>query len=148
MTATFLQASPVLTATVSGGDGTVTSEPAGLRCAATGGTCQASFSPATTVLLRATPGPGRLFEGWGSNCDLRFEDTCRVDLTQDRSVTASFVSQGPALSLTVTGGGTVTSEPAGLLCGQNAAPTCQASFAADSSVTLTATPDPGGILSA
>ena len=63
--------------------------------------------------------------------------TCVVTMDQARSVTATFARNTYVLTVTKagTGGGTVSSTPAGIDCG----PTCSASFDDGTSVTLTAT---------
>jgi hypothetical protein len=117
------------------GPGTVTSTPAGISC---GTTCSATFGSWVTVTLTAAPDAGATFAGWAGACS--GTGTCTLPMTQAQAVTAVF--EPPALhDLLVlrdgTGGGTVTSTPAGISCGA----TCLASFQAGSSVTLTATPD-------
>ncbi len=129
-----------LTVTKSGtGSGTVTSAPAGVSC---GSTCSATFAGGTSVTLTATPASGSTFGGWGGVCASSGTATsCTVSMGDAaQSVTATFTSI-PGNTLTVTksgtGGGTVTSSPAGVSCGS----TCNATFASGTSVTLTATPD-------
>src|SRR5207237_6193598 len=65
--------------------------------------------------------------------------TCTVTLDAAKNVTASFSrSTFPlTVSLTGTGGGTVTSGDGSVSC----APTCSATYNLNTSVTLTATPD-------
>jgi len=66
-------------------------------------------------------------------------------MQQDRTVTASFNTPPPStfpLAVTVTGNGTVRSQPAGIDCGS----TCNAAFAANTSVVLSATPAAGQVL--
>ncbi len=76
---------PTLTVNFAGaGSGTVTSSPSGLSCATT---CSTHF-PSDTVTLTATPN-GSTFGGW-SGCDSMSRRTCTVDLTSDRTVTATF----------------------------------------------------------
>jgi PKD repeat protein len=64
-------------------------------------------------------------------------------MDQARTVTATFARSSFDLSVSKVGGGSgqVSSNPAGTACGS----TCQAGFDAGSSVTLTATPDPGSV---
>jgi len=76
---------PTLTVNFAGtGSGTVTSSPSGLSCATT---CSAHFTSGT-VTLTATPN-GSTFGGW-SGCDSISGQACTVDLTSDRTVTATF----------------------------------------------------------
>jgi hypothetical protein len=74
-------------------------------------------------------------------------------MSQDRNVTATFNGPSAVLSVAVTnndpggpgsagpGNGTVSSNPAGISCKRLNAGTCSASFALNSSVTLTPSPD-------
>jgi uncharacterized protein YfiM (DUF2279 family) len=143
VTATFAPAqgtSFALSVSVTG-SGTVTSNPAGINC---GTTCNANFAANTSVTLTAEPAAGQSFSSWGGACS-GSSPTCTVTMSQARSVTATFVpTQGTsfALNVSVTGNGTVTSAPAGINCGT----TCNANFAANTSVTLTATPAAGHVL--
>ncbi len=121
-----------------GGSGTVSSAPAGIDC---GSTCSAHFDGSATVTLTATPAAGQLFTAWGGDCS-GSAPSCTVTLDAARTVTAAFNATPPAtraLSVTVSGNGTVRSQPAGIDCGS----TCSASFATDTSVVLTATPGAG-----
>lgn len=131
------------------GAGTVTSSPAGISCSST---CSAPFAPGTAVTLTAS---GGTFVRWGGafSClpppGKTPSPTCTVTANADMAVTAFFTtpppSQLPTHVLTVvpsgigTGTGTVTSSPSGLNCGS----TCSVAFAEGTTVTLTATSDPG-----
>jgi hypothetical protein len=116
------------------GSGTVTSTPAGIAC---GSACSASFPAGTGVSLAATAGAGSQFTGWGGACS--GTGACSVTLDAARSVTANFAATVGTVSVIKSGGGTVTSSPAGIACGS----TCSASFPAGSGVTLTETPAAG-----
>lgn len=122
--------------TVVSGEGSVTSQPAGISCNAD---CTASFNSESSVLLIATPAAGSTFAGWGGNCT--GTGNCTVVMTAARDVTATFVAStggGPvfySLNISKTGSGTITSNPAGINCGA----TCSASYAAGTAVTLNAT---------
>jgi lysophospholipase L1-like esterase len=126
-----------VTVTLFAGGGSVTSSPAGINC---GTTCSASYASGTSVTLTATPIPGSIFVGWSGACT--GTGGCAVVMSQARSVTATFQSAPPPVTLTVTlagtGSGTVTSTPAGINC-----PTaCMVGFPGGN-VTLTATPAAG-----
>jgi hypothetical protein len=80
---------PTVTVNFSGsGTGTVSSQPAGINCASTGGTCVGTFATGTTVVLTATP--FGTFGGW-SGCDSVSGETCTLNsLTSPIAVTAAF----------------------------------------------------------
>ncbi|HTJ41569.1 MAG TPA: choice-of-anchor D domain-containing protein [Kofleriaceae bacterium] len=118
------------------GGGVVTSAPAGIDC---GATCSASFAYGTAVTLTATPSAGSSFGGWSGACT--GTGTCSITIAQAANVTATFTIIPETLTITKsgTGGGTVSSSPAGISCGA----TCSASFDHGTSVTLSATPVTG-----
>ncbi len=128
---------PTFTLTVvkgGAGSGTVTSSPTGIDC---GPTCNATFNAGTQVTLTATPDAATsTFTGWSGACT---SSPCVVTMDAAKSVTATFSRIQYTLSVTKagTGGGTVTSSPAGIDCG----PTCSAAFDATTVVRLTPTPD-------
>jgi hypothetical protein len=80
---------PSITITFQGtGTGTVTSNPAGLSCVSSAGTCSAAFPSGTTVTLTATA--NGTFGGWGG-CDNANGLVCTVtNLTTARGVNATF----------------------------------------------------------
>ena len=139
-TAQFTQTNPgnfALGVVVSGA-GTVTSAPPGINC---GTTCSASFAANTVVTLTATAGGGSTFAGWSGACaPMGLSTTCAVTMAQAQSVGASFASAGQFV-LTVTGGtgGIVSTTPAAIDCGTR----CIAGFAAGTTVSVIARPDPG-----
>ena len=121
------------------GTGTVVSSPPGIDC---GDNCSFLFisndDPENyePVTLTAKPDPGSEFEG--------FEGCCPIELTPGKtySATAYFGRLRPttfSLAVTVSGSGSVTSQPGGIACGQ----TCTASFSTDTTVALEAKPTPG-----
>jgi hypothetical protein len=80
--------SPLLIVSIQGGgNGTVTSSPAGIACPAT--SCGATFAAGTTVTLIETPAGGSSFGGWG-NCPSPSGNSCAVLLNNDTTVTATF----------------------------------------------------------
>jgi len=115
----------LLTITGSGtGGGAVTApnygETPSLDCVITNGTagpenCAQSYGWKTQVQLTATADPGgSTFTGWSGACS-GTAPTCKVVMTQSRSVQASFAGQGtPTFALNVSGdgdgNGTVTSQ--------------------------------------
>lgn len=114
------------------GTGTLTSNPAGISCESK---CRASFVQGTTVTLSATPGAGQNFTGFSGACSGL---TCKLKLSADTEVGASFAAPAQ-LTVSITGAGTITSNPAGINCPA----TCTANFNSGSTVTLTATPGSG-----
>jgi hypothetical protein len=129
--ATFVRARPSqfpLAVTVSG-SGKVTSQPGGIDC---GATCTAQFATDSTVTLTATPTPGWSFSGWTGACS--GTGTCPVKMGDPRTVAATFAPPDTVFAVAVAaGGGTVTSDVPGIVCGA----ACVASFGAGVPVTLT-----------
>lgn len=126
---------PVLTAAVSGG-GRI--RASGIDC---GSDCTEPYAPGSTVQLTATPDAGQAFAGWTGACSGKAA-TCTVTMSGPLSVRASFAGAPVAryaLGVSVTGNGSVTSAPAGISCGTD----CSESYAAGTSVTLTAAPASG-----
>ena len=127
---------PTLTITTSGtGSGTVSPSPAGTSC---GSGCL-SFAAGTVVSLTASPNTGSTFAGWSGACS--GTGSCTVSMNSNQAVTAAFnltVTVNPTLTITTsgTGSGTVSSSPTGTSCGSGCL-----SFAAGTTVTLTATPN-------
>jgi hypothetical protein len=119
------------------GAGSVSSPP-NIDC---GTTCSANFPAFTVVNLTATPAPGATFVGWSQGPCSGSAPTCQVTMSQAQEVSAAFkgVSQYTVTASVGTGGGVVTSNPAGIDCGT----TCSAGFDAGSQVSLEAQPDRG-----
>lgn len=135
VTATFVLDVDTLTVNRLGpsGAGTVSSSPAGISC---GSTCSHSFAAGTSVTLTATPASGFAFSSW-SGCSSSTGNTCVVNLSSDRTVSATFVAvYGLTVSIAGAGDGTVTSAPAGIACGTD----CSETYPSGTSVTLTASP--------
>ena len=129
-----------LTVTVAG-SGRVTSAPAGIDC---GLDCIESYTSGTVVTLTATAEAGATFGGWSGDADCS-DGSLTMDAA--RACTATF-NPIPSWTLSVSragsGGGTVTSAPAGVDCGA----VCAASFLDGTAVTLTATPDANSLFDA
>ncbi len=137
VTATFTRITYPLSVALSGtGGGGVSSTPAGIGCWA--GVCTAAYDAGTTVLLSATPDATSTFAGWsGGGCS--GTGSCAVTMAGASSVTATFTRKIYSLSVTRTGGGSVSSTPSGIACGA----TCAADYQAATTVVLTASPDAG-----
>ncbi|MBB1073113.1 DUF4214 domain-containing protein [Rhodoferax sp. 4810] len=137
--ATFNEiAVPVALTVTKTGNGRIISEtPAGIDC---GSDCDEQYARDTAVILRATADVGWQFSGWAGACT--GTGSCALTLNTDAAVGANFTLipiDQQTLSLTVTGPGSITSQPAGIVCGQ----TCSAPFNSNSTVTLTAVPNVG-----
>ena len=83
----------------SGGDGVVTSSPAGINCTITGGVpaatgCKAQFQSTVVVILTAVAKAGNAFKEWFGDC--HGSGTCQVPMTADHTVGARFF-KGPFL---------------------------------------------------
>jgi hypothetical protein len=143
-TATFTALPRTATLTVSrtgAGAGSVSSSPAGIAC---GRDCSQTYAYNTSVALTATPAAGSTFAGWSGACT--GSGSCRVSMSRPRSATATFsVAQVQAAPLTVTkagaGAGTVSSSPAGILCGAD----CAEDYPLNTAVTLSAAPATGSL---
>jgi hypothetical protein len=124
----------LLTVTGAGtGGGTVTSSPSGINC---GSSCTAFFTTNSTVTLTATPAAGSTFVGWAGACTGP-SNPCSVVMSAAQDVTATFNIVGQntlSVSKAGTGGGTITSSPAGINCGA----TCYSNFPNGATVTLKA----------
>ena len=100
--------------------------------------CSYFFIPVgSQITLTADPDPGTTFEGWGGDCS--GSAPCTLQMTRSRDVLAQFDAAVQTLNVAVLGGGSVSSQPAGISCGSD----CSEAFAQGSTVTLTATPDSG-----
>jgi hypothetical protein len=119
---------------VKAGFGSVESDGGTISC---GSRCAAGFSRGTLVSLHASGG----FVGWSGAC-VGSTPTCVLAMDANRRVRATFGASLPQVRITVAGGGTITSDPRGLLCG-SASGVCRAGFAAGSTVALSPKPDPG-----
>jgi hypothetical protein len=129
-TATFESDKTLALAKAGSGSGTISSSPAGISC---GLTCAHAFTHGTAVTLTATPSAGSSFAGWSGACS--GTGPCTLTMGADQTATARFESD-KTLTLTRAGNGagTVSSSPAGIICGS----TCAHAFGHGTAVTLTA----------
>lgn len=132
VTANFTQiptGSSVLSVTKTG-LGSVTSFPVGINCS---GTCNAAFANGTSVTLTASPVTGYYFAGWGGACS--GQGTCTLTINSNQTASANFM-QIPTgqqlLTVTVSGGGSVSTNPPGLSCNT----TCSYPFPTSTAVSL------------
>ena len=86
------QGTETLTVNVSG-PGTVTSNPPGINCRQSAGTCERDFPDGDTVTLTATPDTDAEFTGWSGACS-GSGNTCNVVMDVDRTVGATFSGGG------------------------------------------------------
>ncbi|GAA1166420.1 hypothetical protein GCM10009606_49600 [Nocardioides aquiterrae] len=148
----------VLTVTVSGA-GTVTApgDPA-ISCRevppprahrAMPSTCSSTYGGGAVVLTATADDDHRFLEWTG--CGTVDGNRCTVTMTQDRSVTATFVVDTRVVGVQVQGGGTVVSDPEGIECragddqqrARGKKTSCYGDFLRGAEVTLTAVPDAG-----
>jgi hypothetical protein len=109
--------------------------------------CTANIRETTELTLTATADAGAEFTGWGGSCvEYGSDPTCVLSISGPKSVTAGFGTPPPppppgvALTVTKTGSGTgYVGGAGGIDCG----PTCSATVAPGSQVTLLALPDEG-----
>jgi hypothetical protein len=114
------------------GSGAVVSNPAGIDCDTT---CSAPFASGTAVTLQATPVAGWVFSAWSGACT-GSQPTCNVTMSGATSAVATFTAIRHALTVSVTGSGTVGSSPSGISCPAD----CTENYAEGETVTLTAAP--------
>ena len=74
------------------GNGSVTSNPAGINCGMGGSTCSTSDASGTTLILTATPSSGSIFSGWSGACS-GSTNPCTLNITGAANTTATFVTQ-------------------------------------------------------
>jgi Divergent InlB B-repeat domain len=143
VTATFTQTNTLSVSVV--GDGAVTGGSGAINCGNGAYICSANFSLNATVSLVAVAALGSTFTGWTGACGGN-ATTCTVSMSNSRSVTATFAGGAPTggftLTVSVSGSGTVTGT--GISCGNGATACTTTDHAANSTVTLTATPTAGG----
>jgi hypothetical protein len=134
---------PLTVSILGAGEGSVTSEPAGIDCTSAGGACSEGFNEGSTVTLTATPAPHNRFVEWiGLACNEGTTPSCPIEMSGSEAITAKFEpipQQTLEVEVAGPGSGTVTSSPAGIACPG----TCAAQFDSEgsqSAVILTATP--------
>jgi hypothetical protein len=137
-----------LTVIVSG-DGTVTSDAAGIEdCAQR---CSAAFPAGQWLVLTALPRTGSTFVRWNTpgcdtTCTCRQGTTCRLTLTRSMRVTARFhrdpdrPTPTHQLEVIIDGQGTVSSQPAGI---NTCTKRCSTAFPDGQPVVLSAKADNG-----
>jgi uncharacterized repeat protein (TIGR02543 family) len=129
--ATFTQLQRGLTVNVVG-SGTVAKNPD-----------KVEYNHGEVVQLTVTPAEGWTFSGWSGDLT-GSANPASITMDANKSVTATFVeiTYSLAVSKTGTGGGVVTSNPAGIDCGAD----CSKDYDQATPVILTATATPGSFL--
>lgn len=129
------------------GRGTVSFSPAGSSANCTA-SCSNRYAPGTVVTLGAAAGTKSIFAGWTGACSGMA--TCTVTMTAAQKVGASFlaISSGPqqVLSATTTGSGAGAVTIVGDGVSTSCSGTCTRSFGQGTTVTLTAAPASGSVL--
>ncbi|UJS25777.1 InlB B-repeat-containing protein [Thiothrix winogradskyi] len=123
------------------GNGSVTSNPAGIDCGTDCAEAFRSMTPATAVTLTATPDTGYKFTGWTGGCSGTLT-TCNVSMSAAKTVTATFKAIFP-LTVSKTGTGTGRVTATNINCDTSAAPDCTETYLKDTRITLTATATAG-----
>ncbi len=120
------------------GQGTVTSQPAGIDC----GTVCNYLPNSATVQLTANPAFGWTFNRWGGDCS-GTDPVVSVSMDDDKNCSAEFVEipQGARLIVLPQGQGSFSVDPTGADCGTDCF-----EYLAGTQVTISATPDPGYIV--
>jgi Bacterial Ig-like domain (group 2)/Divergent InlB B-repeat domain len=136
---------PLLTVAVHG-QGTVTSDPAGISCTEGGAHCSAPFPAGTQLTLTEQPGAALQFGGWGGAC-AGSGSQCLLKLDASASATAQF-GTFYTLSFATTGNGTVSANGGALQACGPLGGACSGLYAAGTQVVLTAAPGAGAALSA
>lgn len=136
VTATFTLKVFTLTVTKAGiGNGTVTSNPAGISCG-TGAGCNEPYAAGTQVTLTAAANGTSIFTGWSGACTAA-TGTCVVTMDGAKTVTANFTLR-PVLTVTRTGTGTGTVTGTGINCGPSGTDCTQSYTNFTTQVALTA----------
>jgi hypothetical protein len=136
VSAKFTQLVMLSVGTAGTGSGQVTSNPVGIDC---GTSCNDGYAPGTSIVLSASPLASSAFTGWSGACS-GSESTCSVTLDTAKNVLAEFTVR-PILTVSVSGAGSVASNPSGIACGS----TCSNAFDPSAIVTLTATATAGNM---
>ncbi len=110
LSGTGISSNPSINLTVNG-SGTVSSAPAGIACP---GTCSASFTPGSAVVLTASPTAGSILQSF-AGCDATTGLGCTISpLNASRNVTATFVTSAattpgaPVIGTAIPGNGQAT----------------------------------------
>lgn len=130
--ARFSDGRRTVTVSTLGGGGTVSSSPSGINaCGGPGGVCSAGFLPGTSLSLTAIPQPSHRFASWsGGLAGCGTNPLCTFTVSADVSGEALFVATS-SVNIARVGQGSVSSDPAGFVCGLTAGSGCSGSFDRD-----------------
>ena len=119
------------------GSGSVSSSPTGIDC---GTDCSEKYLSETNVTLSASASEGSTFSGWsGTGISCEGTGDCTVTLDSAKTATATFTLNTYKLSASVSGQGSVVSDPSGIDCGSD----CEETYNHGTSVSLSQTADAG-----
>lgn len=101
-----------------------------------------NYNYGTKLVLTAEAKPGSIFAGWSGACT-GTNRVCTLTIKAAKEVTATFTPPGHAVTTNKIGDGTgkITSNPAGINCGND----CAETYDHDEAVTMSATADPGSV---
>ena len=116
---------------VADGSGSIVSADGYINCP---GACSHAYLANTAVTLNAHPAPGWSLSNWSGACS--GTGPCQITITQDQSVTGTFVQDSFALTVAVNGSGTVTSTDGYINCPGS----CSHTYLSLTQVTLNAAP--------
>ena len=139
---------PILTISkVGDGKGEVAAENGGIDCNEHCNEKSEEYEKDTVVTLIATPSENSLFDGWDGDCigTDTTDTTCIIDMSQTKSVTATFISKY-SLDVVIdgTGAGSVTMQKTAQETKNcNQSETCHSVHDKDTSVILRANPTEG-----
>lgn len=122
------------------GNGVIASRDGRIDC---GTRCSARYRRGAVVSLAAIPDQFFAFDRWSRGC-VGTAARCFVSIDGARTVKALFARRTARISLSVSGPGTVTSAALGIVCGKSG-DQCDTDVQAGTSVTLTGTPESGGV---
>ncbi|MFH1209291.1 MAG: choice-of-anchor D domain-containing protein [archaeon] len=125
------------------GEGDVSSNPSGISC---GSDCNQAYTSGTSVTLTALPMDGSTFAGWTGGICSSQSTICTVTMNSNKVVGVVFNSQFQStyiLTVTKQGSGTVTGTSNPIQTNINCGLTCSLPYISGTSVTLTASPNPG-----
>ncbi len=111
-------------------NGTVTSSDGFINCP---GSCTHSYVENSQVTLTGNPAQGYQFGSWGGACS-GSNPSCTVAISNNETVSATFTQSSYALTVTISGQGTVTSTDGYINCPG----TCSHSYLSFTAVTLNA----------